>query len=34
MNIKLIHLQIYGDDRGLLIAMEYEKTIPFPSKRV
>lgn len=34
MNINLIPLQIHGDDRGSLIALEYEKNIPFPIKRV
>lgn len=34
MQIKLIPLQIHGDDRGSLISLEQEKNIPFEIKRV
>lgn len=34
MHIKLIPLQIHGDDRGSLIALEEEKNIPFDVKRI
>lgn len=34
MEIKLIQLQKHGDDRGRLVALEEEKNIPFPIKRV
>lgn len=34
MKIKLIPLQMHGDDRGSLIALEEEKNIPFEIKRV
>ncbi|MDM1721937.1 MULTISPECIES: sugar 3,4-ketoisomerase [Acinetobacter] len=34
MQIKLIPLQTHGDDRGALIALEQDKNIPFPIKRV
>ncbi|AWH89661.1 sugar 3,4-ketoisomerase [Limnobaculum parvum] len=34
MEIQLIPLQKHGDERGLLIALEEEKNIPFPIKRV
>lgn len=33
-NYKLINLDIKGDDRGSLIALEAEKNIPFEIKRV
>lgn len=34
MQIKLIPLQIHGDDRGSLIALEQDKNIPFKVKRI
>lgn len=34
MDIKLIPLQTHGDERGSLIALEQDKNIPFPIKRV
>ncbi|MGL5487910.1 MAG: sugar 3,4-ketoisomerase [Shewanella sp.] len=34
MEIKLIQLQKHGDERGRLVALEEEKNIPFPIKRV
>ncbi len=34
MQIKLIQLQKHGDDRGALVALEENKNIPFPIKRV
>lgn len=34
MQIKLIQLQQHGDSRGALIALEEDKNIPFPIKRV
>lgn len=34
MEIKLIPLQIHGDDRGSLIALEQDKNIPFKVKRI
>lgn len=34
MKIKLIDFQILGDDRGSLVALEKNKEIPFPIKRV
>jgi dTDP-4-dehydrorhamnose 3,5-epimerase-like enzyme len=34
MQIKLIPLQIHGDDRGSLIALEEKKNIPFDVKRI
>jgi dTDP-4-dehydrorhamnose 3,5-epimerase-like enzyme len=34
MDIKLIQLQKHGDERGRLVALEEEKNIPFPIKRV
>lgn len=34
MNIKMIEFQPHGDDRGMLIALEEEKNIPFGVKRV
>jgi len=34
MQIKLIPLQAHGDERGSLIALEQDKNIPFPIKRV
>ena len=34
MQIKLIQLQTHGDERGRLVALEEEKNIPFPIKRV
>lgn len=34
MQIKLIPLQMHGDERGSLIALEEEKNIPFEIKRV
>lgn len=34
MDIKLIPLQMHGDERGSLIALEEEKNIPFQIKRV
>lgn len=34
MDIKFIPLQTHGDERGLLIALEQDKNIPFETKRV
>lgn len=34
MNIELIPLQKHGDERGMLIALENAKNIPFDIKRV
>ncbi len=34
MQIKLIPLQTHGDERGSLVALEEDKNIPFPIKRV
>ncbi|MBY0444404.1 MAG: FdtA/QdtA family cupin domain-containing protein [Burkholderiales bacterium] len=34
MQLKLIQLQKHGDERGSLVALEEEKNIPFPIKRV
>ncbi|MEN9659566.1 MAG: hypothetical protein RL571_3031 [Pseudomonadota bacterium] len=34
MQLKLIQLQTHGDERGSLVALEEEKNIPFPIKRV
>ncbi|MBP2167472.1 dTDP-4-dehydrorhamnose 3,5-epimerase-like enzyme [Erwinia toletana] len=34
MDVKLIPLQMHGDERGSLIALEQEKNIPFVIKRV
>lgn len=34
MQIKLIPLQIYGDERGALVALEEGNNIPFAIKRV
>ncbi|MTD10014.1 WxcM-like domain-containing protein [Acinetobacter sp. YIM 103518] len=34
MQIKLIPLQMHGDERGSLIALEQDKNIPFEIKRV
>ncbi|MDY6450140.1 sugar 3,4-ketoisomerase [Acinetobacter faecalis] len=34
MEIKLIPLQMHGDERGSLIALEKDKNIPFEIKRV
>ncbi|WP_288842413.1 FdtA/QdtA family cupin domain-containing protein [uncultured Deefgea sp.] len=34
MQIKLIQLQKHGDERGALVALEENKNIPFPIKRV
>lgn len=34
MHIRLIPLQIHGDDRGSLIALEEKKNIPFDVKRI
>lgn len=34
MEIKLVPLQIHGDDRGSLIALEQDKNIPFKVKRI
>ncbi|MBG5986036.1 WxcM-like domain-containing protein [Proteus vulgaris] len=34
MNIRLIQLQSYGDERGSLVALEDHKNIPFTIKRV
>ncbi|MBD8163464.1 FdtA/QdtA family cupin domain-containing protein [Erwinia persicina] len=34
MDIKIIPLQMHGDERGSLIALEEEKNIPFEIKRV
>lgn len=34
MNIQLLQLQMHGDDRGSLIALEEGKNIPFSVKRV
>lgn len=33
-NVKLINFKINGDDRGSLISLEANKTIPFDIKRV
>ena len=34
MNIVKIHLQMHGDERGLLVAIEENRHIPFNIKRV
>lgn len=34
MNIKSIPLQVHGDERGSLVALEQNKNIPFQIKRV
>jgi len=34
MEIKLIQLQRHGDDRGMLVALEEGKNVPFSIKRV
>lgn len=34
MDIKTIRFEIHGDDRGKLIALEENKEIPFPIRRV
>jgi len=34
MEIKLIQLQRHGDDRGMLVALEEGKNVPFAIKRV
>ena len=34
MNVKNFPLQKYGDERGLLIAIEEQKDIPFSIKRI
>lgn len=34
MHIKLIQLQKHGDDRGSLVALEDQKNVPFPIRRV
>jgi len=34
MQIKLIQLQRHGDERGSLIALEDQKNVPFPIRRV
>lgn len=34
MQIKLIPLQVHGDERGSLIALEQDKNIPFEVKRI
>lgn len=34
MDIKLIQLQKLGDDRGALVALEDQKNVPFPIRRV
>ena len=34
MNVSLIQLQKHGDERGALVALEENKNIPFPIKRV
>ncbi|AKJ42877.1 sugar 3,4-ketoisomerase [Pragia fontium] len=34
MEIKLIQLQMHGDERGSLVALEQDKNIPFHIKRV
>lgn len=34
MELKFIDFQIHGDERGQLIALEENKNIPFPIKRV
>ena len=34
MDIRFIQLQRHGDERGGLVALEEEKNIPFPIKRV
>lgn len=33
-NVKLVRFQKHGDDRGMLVALEYEKECPFKIKRV
>ncbi|MGH8599019.1 MAG: sugar 3,4-ketoisomerase [Burkholderiales bacterium] len=34
MQIERIHLQTHGDSRGALIALEPERNVPFPIRRV
>ncbi|AOZ51588.1 sugar 3,4-ketoisomerase [Chromobacterium vaccinii] len=34
MEVKLVQLQKHGDDRGALIALEDQKNVPFPIRRV
>ncbi|UAY90771.1 FdtA/QdtA family cupin domain-containing protein [Pectobacterium polaris] len=34
MQIKIIQLQLHGDDRGVLVALEEGKNVPFEIKRV
>ncbi|MCH4995754.1 sugar 3,4-ketoisomerase [Pectobacterium carotovorum] len=34
MQVKIIQLQTHGDDRGVLVALEQGKNIPFEIKRV
>ncbi len=34
MNVKMIQFQPHGDERGMLIALEEKKNIPFEVKRV
>lgn len=34
MDIQRIPLQSHGDERGLLIALEHERNVPFPIRRV
>ncbi|ESS59295.1 dTDP-6-deoxy-3,4-keto-hexulose isomerase [Enterobacter cloacae S611] len=34
MEIRLIPLQKHGDERGLLVALEEDRNIPFPIKRI
>lgn len=34
MKLQLIPLQIHGDERGLLVALEEQKNIPFEIKRI
>ncbi|ASY78784.1 sugar 3,4-ketoisomerase [Pectobacterium polaris] len=34
MQIKIIQLQMHGDDRGVLVALEEGKNVPFEIKRV
>ncbi|MCR1314184.1 FdtA/QdtA family cupin domain-containing protein [Enterobacter sp. BT855] len=34
MNIQLIPLQVYGDDRGALVSLERDKNIDFEIRRV
>ncbi len=34
MNAYMVTFQEHGDERGMLVALEYEKECPFPIKRV